>query len=110
MIRFLSHPFRAILFVLFLCGLPLALQSQKYYIVKGQIYDQKDKLTLPQAQVVLIGASGAGAVADMDGNYVFTADKPRFTLQFRYLGYADKEVEVAFAPGEDVKILSARTM
>lgn len=106
MARFYTHPFRILLAVLLLCGFSWTVQAQKYYIVKGQIYDQKDKLTLPQAQIVLLGASGAGAVADLDGNYTLTTDKPSFKLQFRYVGYSDKVVEVAFAPGEEVKVLN----
>ena len=106
MARFYTHPFRILLAVLLLCGFSWTVQAQKYYIVKGQIYDQKDKLTLPQAQIVLLGASGAGAVADLDGNYTLTTDKPSFKLQFRYVGYSDKVVEVSFAPGEEVKVLN----
>ncbi|MDE7356854.1 MAG: carboxypeptidase-like regulatory domain-containing protein, partial [Bacteroidales bacterium] len=60
---------------------PLAsLQAQKYYVVKGQIYDVSDKMTLPQAQVAVVGASGLGAVADIDGNYTLAVDKPEFEL------------------------------
>lgn len=85
---------------------PLAGQAQKYYVVKGQIYDLKDKLTLPQAQVAVIGSSGLGAVADIDGNYTLAVDRPEFELNFRYLGYEDKRVKVKFSAGEEVKVLN----
>ncbi|MDE6631191.1 MAG: TonB-dependent receptor [Bacteroidales bacterium] len=86
---------------------PLAsLQAQKYYVVKGQIYDVSDKMTLPQAQVAVVGASGLGAVADIDGNYTLAVDKPEFELNFRYLGYQDKKVKVQFSKGEEVKVLN----
>lgn len=106
MARNLLYPWYVLVFALILCGFSCTLHAQKYYIVKGQIYDAKDKLTLPQAQVVLIGASGAGAVADLDGNYTFSTDKPEFQLQFRYLGYEDQVLDVVFRPGEDVKVLN----
>ena len=87
--------------------IPLAsLQAQKYYVVKGQIYDVSDKMTLPQAQVAVVGASGLGAVADIDGNYTLAVDRPEFELNFRYLGYQDKKVKVQFSKGEEVKVLN----
>ena len=87
--------------------IPLAsLQAQKYYVVKGQIYDVNDKMTLPQAQVAVVGASGLGAVADIDGNYTLAVDRPEFELNFRYLGYQDKKVKVQFSKGEEVKVLN----
>ena len=104
--RFLIHRLGAVVVILLSAGFSWSLQAQHYYIVKGQIYDQKDKLTLPQAQVVLVGASGAGAVADLDGNYTLTSEKPEFQLQFRYLGYESRTMDVSFQPGEEVKVLN----
>lgn len=88
-----------------LCFTQLFAQS-KYYIVKGQIYDSKDKLTLPQAQVVVLGSAGTGAVSDINGNYTLALEKPDVKLQFRYIGYDDQVVEVKFAKGETEKVLN----
>lgn len=100
------HRFSSSVF-LFLILVPFAsVQAQKYYVVKGQIYDEKDKLTLPQAQVAVVGATGLGAVADIDGNYTLAVDRPEFELNFRYLGYLDKKIRVSFTKGEEVKILN----
>lgn len=85
---------------------PLFLQAQRYYILKGQIYDQRDKLVLPQAQVAVLGTSGKGAVADMDGNYVLALEKKEVELNFRYLGYQDKTIHVKFENGETEKVLN----
>ncbi len=105
MIQAVRHISGKVFFFL-LSFLPLFLQAQHYHVVKGQIYDQKDKLVLPQAQVVVMGTSGQGAVSDMDGNYVLAVDKAEVELNFRYLGYEDKLVTVTFAKGESEKVLN----
>lgn len=74
--------------------------------MKGQIYDQKDKLVLPQAQVMVVGTTGQGAVADMDGNYMLAVERAEVELNFRYLGYEEKTIKVTFAKGEDTKVLN----
>ncbi|MDE7072558.1 MAG: TonB-dependent receptor plug domain-containing protein, partial [Bacteroidales bacterium] len=86
--------------------LPLGLQAQAYYVVKGQIYDVADKLTLPQAQVAVVGANGMGAVADMDGNYMLTVSSADVELQFKYLGYKEKNIKVHFDKKDEVKVLN----
>lgn len=87
-------------------SISVSVAQSKYYIVKGQIYDSKDKLTLPQAQVVVLGSAGTGAVSDIDGNYTLALDKPEAKLQFRYIGYDDYVVDVKFSAGEEVKVLN----
>lgn len=90
----------------FLFMFPLSAQAQKYHIVKGQIFDEKDKLTLPQAQVVVLGSAGEGAVADIDGNYTLAVTQSEVELQFRYVGYDDKVIKVSFGQGEEIKVLN----
>ena len=90
----------------FLLLFPVLSQAQHYRVIKGQIYDQKDKLVLPQAQVMVVGTTGQGAVADMDGNYMLAVERAEVELNFRYLGYEDKTIKVTFAKGEDTKILN----
>ncbi len=82
------------------------LEAQSYYVVKGQIYDAADKLTLPQAQVAVVDANGMGAVADMDGNYVLSVNKADVELQFMYLGYKEKIIKVHFDRKDEVKVLN----
>ncbi|MCM1041969.1 MAG: TonB-dependent receptor [Bacteroides sp.] len=85
---------------------PISVQAQHYHVIKGQIYDQKDKLVLPQAQVMVVDRGGQGAVADIDGNYVLAVERAEVELYFRYLGYEDKRIKVSFAKGETTKILN----
>ncbi|MCM1531840.1 MAG: TonB-dependent receptor [Bacteroides sp.] len=85
---------------------PILVQAQHYHVIKGQIYDQKDKLVLPQAQVMVVDRGGQGAVADMDGNYVLAVERAEVELHFRYLGYEDKKIKVTFAKGEETKVLN----
>lgn len=85
---------------------PLCLNAQHYYVVKGQIYDQKDKLVLPQAQVAVVGKSGQGAVADLDGNYLLAVENAEVELNFRYLGYKEQIIKVKFEKGEAEKVVN----
>ena len=85
---------------------PVFAQAQHYRIIKGQIYDQKDKMVLPQAQVMVADRSGQGAVADIDGNYTLAVERAEVELIFRYLGYESKNIKVTFNKGEETKVLN----
>ncbi|MEG1498587.1 MAG: TonB-dependent receptor [Bacteroidales bacterium] len=80
--------------------------AQSYYVIKGQIYDKTDKLTLPQAHVLLTDENGVGAVADVNGNYIISLQKPEAKLTFRFLGYDELIQTIKFEKGETTKILN----
>ena len=60
--------------------------------VTGNVTDEEN-LPLPGVTIIEKGTSN-GASSDFDGNYEITISSFPATLQFSYLGYATKEMEV----------------
>lgn len=61
--------------------------------IKGNITDV-NSVPLIGATVVLKGDATVGTLTDLDGNYTITVPNRQAVLQFRYLGYTDKEESV----------------
>lgn len=66
--------------------------SAQEMVVKGKVYDDRDKSPLNGA-IVKEKDTNNGAVTDMNGEFSLTTRKGKI-LQFHYIGYISKEVEV----------------
>lgn len=67
--------------------------STPQIIVKGNVTDF-NSIPLIGATVVLKGNESIGTITDIDGNYSISVPDRQAVLQFRYLGYVDKEEPV----------------
>ncbi|MBN2213141.1 MAG: TonB-dependent receptor [Bacteroidales bacterium] len=63
------------------------------HLVTGRVTDQKTGEPLPGVNVVVKGTS-TGTITDFNGNYVIQADSPDEILQFSFVGYLTREVEI----------------
>ncbi len=59
--------------------------------ISGKVADAKNGETLIGAVVTVQGTS-AGAVTDMDGNFILSVDAGTYTISVKYMGYQEKEV------------------
>ena len=82
--------------------------SAQEIVVKGKVYDAKDKLPLQGAIVVEKGTNNA-VVTDMNGEFSINIQKGKI-IQFQYIGYQSKEVKVknewmeVYLDQDDVKL------
>ncbi len=86
-------------FTLFVCLIPSILFAQTA-VIKGTIYDQKTKETLPGVSVMLDDSTGT--TTDIDGNYSLTVPEGTFKLTYRFLGYKDLEKDGRAKDGETI--------
>ncbi|QNR25618.1 SusC/RagA family TonB-linked outer membrane protein [Croceimicrobium hydrocarbonivorans] len=78
----------------------MAVWSLEAQVVKGTITDKSGE-PLPGASVLVVGQSGSGTAADFDGNYSLSGLKAgKLTLEFAFIGFETKRVEVQLAEGE----------
>lgn len=62
--------------------------------IRGRVYDASTNEPLPFTNLIIWGEPKIGSVADLDGNFIFTAIKPGFVrLQVTSVGYEDKITE-----------------
>lgn len=61
--------------------------------VKGKVVDAENKEPLIGATVSVSGTT-LGTVTDVDGNFVLKVTSAKATLEFKYLGYKDKQLKV----------------
>ncbi|EJX03445.1 TonB-dependent outer membrane receptor protein [gut metagenome] len=61
--------------------------------VKGKVVDAENNEPLIGATVSISGTT-LGTVTDVDGNFVLKVTSSHATLEFKYLGYKDKQMEV----------------
>ncbi|MCL2650611.1 MAG: TonB-dependent receptor [Candidatus Azobacteroides sp.] len=73
-------------------------QQQQGIVVTGTVSDQSGPMV---GVVVAVKGTTKGAVTDIDGNFTITVPDKKSVLQFSFLGYVTKEIEVG-----DQKILN----
>jgi outer membrane cobalamin receptor len=71
--------------ILFSCFSLIAQQAQ----IKGKIYNEKTKETIPGVNVIL--NENNGVVSDIDGNYLLRVDPGTIKVTFKYIGYGTVE-------------------
>ena len=76
----------------------------QYYVVTGKIFDNADKVLLPNAHVVVLGESDIRVIADKDGNYLVAVTQREVELEFRHTGYENTTRKVSFEGKEEVKL------
>lgn len=76
---------KALLLLLLLTG---SMTMAKAGVVKGVIADRQTREPLTGATVTTERTT-AGAVADLDGNYLLTLPEGTYTLLVKYIGYKD---------------------
>ena len=76
----------------------------QYYVVTGKIFDNADKVLLPNAQVLIVGEAGARVIADEDGNYRVAVLQREVELEFRHTGYENVIKKVSFEKKDAVKL------
>jgi iron complex outermembrane receptor protein len=87
--------------ILLFLSAPLFLQAQ--VTLRGEITDDISGEPLISASVVIKGTT-EGTVTNFDGKFEFETDLPLpLTLLVSYVGYTEKEVEVA-AAGKEIKV------
>ncbi|OJV25526.1 MAG: hypothetical protein BGO32_00500 [Bacteroidetes bacterium 37-13] len=82
------------------------LYAQSQTKVKGTVIDDKDSSPLIGVAVAVRGTSG-GASTDMDGNFELEVKPGKVILDFSYLGYDKRTLEVFVKEGE-TKAVSTR--
>jgi len=73
--------------------------------IKGRIIDSESKITLPGANIVLMGTNPLiGTVSDMDGNFTLrNVSIGRYDIRVSFIGYNDKIInEVLVSSGKEV--------
>ncbi|MDR1455730.1 MAG: carboxypeptidase-like regulatory domain-containing protein [Tannerella sp.] len=88
-----------IISVLLACSLPLRAQQQKVRLSGTVTSTEKEAIEF--ASVVLKGTN-LGAVADVNGQFSFTAPAGKYTLTVRSLGYQTVEKSVSLTGSEQV--------
>lgn len=83
-------PFRKTFAMSLMMLLPMTAMAQSK--ITGKVVDANGE-TVIGATVKVKGATGAGAVTDLDGNFTIQA-KPGQTLEFSYIGYTTKSAKV----------------
>ena len=91
---------RLLTYLLTLCGVLLFATLNAQVKLSGLIVDEETGEGLIGASVLVKGTT-TGTVTDFDGNWEMTVSGLPTILQFSYLGYANKELEVTSA--DDVK-------
>ena len=77
----------------------LAAWNLEAQVVQGSITDKSGE-PLPGASVVVLGQSGIGTSTDFDGNYTLSGFQAgKVTLEFSFIGYQTKKMEVQIAAG-----------
>lgn len=71
-----------------------AQDKSKKVKIRGNVTDINSD-PLPGASVILKNNPAVGVTTDIDGNYEILVDDPNEPLLFRYLGYVEKEEEIA---------------
>ena len=69
--------------------------------VKGKVVDAENNEPLIGATVSVSGTT-LGTVTDVDGNFVLKVTSAKTTLEFRYLGYKDKDMTIASKSNVDL--------
>lgn len=72
------------------------------FVVKGTVYDELNN-PLPSASVIVKG-SKTGTLTDFDGKFELTIQNAKSILQFSYIGYKAKEIEVSKAVNLTVQL------
>ncbi len=84
-------------------------QSRQYGDVIGRIYDQENNESLPGATVIIQGLS-LGATTDRNGRYRLNrVPVGEHTLEIRYVGFENKEMDVNVRAGEAAEITVSLT-
>ncbi|MEN8250862.1 MAG: carboxypeptidase-like regulatory domain-containing protein, partial [Bacteroidota bacterium] len=60
--------------------------------VSGTVTSSEDGLSMPGVSIIVVGTQ-TGTSTDFDGNFSIIAEQGQ-TLQFNFIGYADKEVKI----------------
>jgi TonB-dependent receptor len=90
-----------VLFTLFVCSFFTAVAGGK---ITGKVTDEKNGETIIGA-VVVIKSTGQGTTTDIDGNFELSAEPGTYVLEFKYIGYQNKEVsDVIVEDKKDTKM------
>ena len=83
---------RGLMSLLFVAGFAFAAQAQER-TVSGTVTSEESGEALPGVNVVVKGTT-AGTVTNIDGNYQLQVPEDQGILQFSFIGFLTKEVEV----------------
>lgn len=91
-------------FVLLTQALVSHAQSERYGDIVGRVYDQEANDALQGATVIIEGLS-LGTTTDRNGTFrLKRVPVGEHTLQIRYVGFQNQNVEVTVSPGEEEEI------
>jgi TonB-linked SusC/RagA family outer membrane protein len=88
-----------------------AQQISKTYLVRGQVIDSSDKLSIPGATIAEQDAENrtiSGAISDIDGNFAIRVKDPNNKLFISTIGYKSQRIEIKGR--ETIKILLVSTI
>ncbi|MBF4470719.1 SusC/RagA family TonB-linked outer membrane protein [Flavobacterium sp. HJJ] len=81
-----------------LAALPaLAQQGNKTFLVRGQVIDASDKLSIPGATIAEQDAENrtvSGAISDIDGNFAIKVKDPNNKLFISTIGYKSQRIDI----------------
>jgi TonB-linked SusC/RagA family outer membrane protein len=95
-----------------LAALPaLAQQGNKTFLVRGQVIDASDKLSVPGATIAEQDSENrtiSGAITDIDGNFAIRVKDPNNKLFISTIGYKSQRIEIKGR--ESIKVLLVSTI
>jgi len=95
-----------------LAALPVLAQTgNKTFLVRGQVIDSGDKLSIPGATIAEQDADNrtiSGAVSDIDGNFAIRVKDPNNKLFISTIGYKSQRIEIKGR--ESIKVLLVSTV
>jgi TonB-linked SusC/RagA family outer membrane protein len=95
-----------------LAALPaLAQQGNKTFLVRGQVIDASDKLSVPGATIAEQDSENrtiSGAITDIDGNFAIRVKDPNNKLFISTIGYKSQRIEIKGR--ESIKVLLVSTV
>lgn len=89
----------------------LAQQGNKTFLVRGQVIDSSDKLSIPGATIAEQDSENrtvSGAVTDIDGNFAIRVKDPNNKLFISTIGYKSQRIEIKGR--ESIKIALVSTV
>lgn len=79
------------------------LQSAAQYIIKGQVFEQDGKTTIPFVNILAL-PSNEGTVTDIDGFFSLKTDKKVSSLTLSYIGYETLKYKVEAYTSDTLKL------
>ncbi len=89
----------------------LAQQGNKTFLVRGQVIDSSDKLSIPGATIAEQDSENrtvSGAITDIDGNFAIRVKDPNNKLIISTIGYKSQRIEIKGR--ESIKIALVSTV